>query len=156
MKTIVPTLRNSLAPSTNISFSWFVMTCSMFLVVPKWEHRDFGEQRIVARVSKVCSTTRIFFLSKSCSQSLVLRNWFCANFVHIQVLVKMSWTVWWFRFNYHQSFKHQSDLIRILSSSVCEVISELELGSSSTVFQPSKNALCHLKTCVRGLDLYKF
>ena len=69
--------------------------------------------------------------------------------------VKISWTVWQFKFNtllIILTVKHRSDLTRSLTLvtflSVFDVQGLPERGSSSTLSRPSKNALCHLKTCV--------
>ena len=71
--------------------------------------------------------------------------------------VKISWTVWRFKFNtllIILTVKSRSDLTRSLTlvtfSSVFDVQGLPERDSSSTPLRPSKNALCHLKTCVLG------
>ena len=66
-----------------------------------------------------------------------------------------SWTVWRFKFNTMLiilTAKRRSDLTRSLTlvkfSSVFDVQGIPQRGSSSTLSRQSKNALCHLKTCV--------
>ena len=66
--------------------------------------------------------------------------------------VKISWTVWRFKFKtllIILTVKRVSDLTRSLTlvtfSSVFHVQGLPERGSSSTLSRPSKNALCHLK-----------
>jgi len=69
--------------------------------------------------------------------------------------VKISWTVWRFKFNtllIILTVRRQSDLARSLTlvtfSSVFDIQGLPQRGSSSTLSRPFKNALCHLKTCV--------
>jgi len=69
--------------------------------------------------------------------------------------VKISWMVWRFKFNtllIILTVKRRSYLTRALTlvtfSSVFDVQGLPERRSSSTLPRPSKNALCHLKTCV--------
>ena len=69
--------------------------------------------------------------------------------------VKISWTVWRFKFNtllIILTVKRRSDLTRSLTlvtfSSVFHVQGLPQRGSSVTLSRPSKNALCHRKTCV--------
>ena len=90
-----------------------------------------------------CSLVRIFGTS--------LAQIFCMP----SSKVKISWTVWRFKFNtllIVLTVKRRSDLTRSLSfvafSSVFDVQSLPERDSSSTLSWPSKNTLCHLKTCV--------
>ena len=66
--------------------------------------------------------------------------------------VRMSWMVWWFKFNLLPiilTVKHWSYLMRALIlvtfSSVFDVQGLPERGLSATLSRPSKNALCHLK-----------
>ena len=66
-----------------------------------------------------------------------------------------SWTVWRFKFNtllIILTVKRRSDLTRSLTlvkfSSVFDMQGIPQRGSSCTHSRPSKNALCHLKTCV--------
>jgi len=87
-----------------------------------------------------CSLVRIFGTS--------LAQIFCMP----SSKVKISWTVWRFKFNtllIILTVERRSDLTRSLTlftfSSVFDVQGLPERGSSSTLSRPSKNALCHLK-----------
>jgi len=113
-----------------------------------------------------------FFLSFSMrsrrSRQTFLRFYFCSlvrifgtSLVQIFCMpsskVKISWTVWRFKFNtllIILTVKCRSDLTRSLTlvtfSSVFDVQGLPERGSSSTLSRSSKNVLCHLKTCVLG------
>jgi len=77
------------------------------------------------------------------------------NFLHAQFEGQNFGMVWRFKFNtllIMLTVKRQSDLTRSLTlvtfSSVFDVQGLPERGSYFTLSQPSKNALCHLKTCV--------
>ena len=82
----------------------------------------------------------------------VFRTSFAQIFYMPSSLVKMSWTVDWFKFSSLPiilTVKRRSDLTRVLTlvtfSSVFDVQGLPERNSSSTLSRPSKIALRHLK-----------
>jgi len=117
-----------------------VMTCLKTFL--SFSMRSRRSRHTFLRFS-ICSLVRIFGTS--------LAQIFCVP----SSKVKISWTVWRFKFNtllIILTVKRRSDLTRSLTlvtfSSVFDVQGLPERGSSSTHSRPSKNALCHLKTRV--------
>jgi len=120
--------------------TFHVMTC--FKQFLSFSMRSRRTRHTFLRFS-FCSLVRIFGTN--------LAQIFCM----LSYKVKISWTVWQLKFNTQLiilTVKRRSDLTRslilVIFSSVFDVQGLPERGSSSTHSRPSKNALCHLKTCV--------
>jgi len=152
----------------------FMWKCSQLLcynlsdvsTAPKWQplrwNLSFGRwkksQGLRSGEYGRCRTTGISFLVKNLFMEIAV--WQGAlSWCSIQVSTISGWNdepFFWVVQGPHDSTDHSdvkcwSDLMRALTlvtfSSIFDVQGVPEQGSSSTLSRPSKNALCHLKTC---------